>query len=135
MKRVIRLTESDLTRIIRRVIKENEDPEVAIETCDENDDVAMEECVNKLFSGMSEEDAEKYVNELHMRKPPWLKKLSRWMRNKGRRLKKSIRRDIRRMKPGQKVANVGALLAFPFIANLFIKNISKIKDLIDGPES
>jgi len=133
MRRIIRLTESDLTRIVRRVISESEDPENAIETCDEDDDDAMEECVDNLFAGMSEEEAEDYLNELITRKPKWLRKLARWMTAKGRKIKRMVKhdikttaRDIKHSKPEEKAMLVTGLVGFPFLANWFFENIQKI---------
>ena len=65
MKKIIRLTESDLSRIVRRIIKESENKqaEMAIENCDENNDMAMERCVDNLFADMTEKEAENYIKE------------------------------------------------------------------------
>ena len=124
MKRVVRLTESDLTRLVRRIVNENTNmqAEVAIENCDENDDMAMERCVDNLFADMTEEDAENYVMELSRRKPKWLKKLVQWFRRTGRKIK----REVRRTKKKDKIAAVGALVTFATLATLFFKHIKDI---------
>ena len=54
MKKIIRLTESDLTRIVRRVIKEQESQmtdeqiDMEIENMDENDGGKLEEFVKRM---------------------------------------------------------------------------------------
>jgi|694.fasta_scaffold00045_39 hypothetical protein len=128
MKRIVRLTESDLTRLVRRIVNENTNmqAEVAIENCDENDDMAMERCVDNLFADMTEEDAENYIIELSKRKPKWLKKLAQWFRRTGRKIKRevrSIKRDFKRKEPKEKIFNVGASLTFATLATLFMKHV------------
>ena len=119
MKKIIRLTESDLSRIVRRIIRESENKqaEMAIENCDENNDMAMERCVDNLFADMTEKDAENYIKELSMQKPPWLIKLIRWFRRTG----KKIRRQVKRTKPAERFLNVGALVTFATISAFLIK--------------
>ncbi len=128
MKRIVRLTESDLTRLVRRIVNENTNmqAEVAIENCDENDDMAMERCVDNLFADMTEEDAENYIIELSKRKPKWLAKLMRWFRKSGRKIK----REVRRTKKSDKIMNAGGLVTFATLATLFIKNFQDIADKI-----
>jgi transcription initiation factor IIE alpha subunit len=52
MKRIVRLTESDLARIVRRVIKEQEEStdsvDMEIEKVDENNVKKLEDIINKL---------------------------------------------------------------------------------------
>jgi hypothetical protein len=128
MKRIVRLTESDLTRLVRRIVNENTNmqAEVAMENCDENDDMAMERCVDNLFADMTEEDAENYIIELSKRKPKWLKKLVQWFRRTGRKIK----REVRRTKKSDKIMNAGGLVTFATLATLFIKNFQDIADKI-----
>jgi hypothetical protein len=128
MKRIVRLTESDLTRLVRRIVNENTNmqAEVAIENCDENDDMAMERCVDNLFADMTEEGAENYIMELSRRKPKWLKKLVQWFRRTGRKIK----REVRRTKKSDKIMNAGGLVTFATLATLFIKNFQDIADKI-----
>jgi hypothetical protein len=134
MKKVIRLTESELTHLVKKIIKEseNEQAEIAIENCDENDDMAMEMCVENLFADMSEEEAENYVIELARRKPRWLQKLVNWFRRKGRKIK----REIRRTKKSDKIASVGGVLTYATLATLFLKHMrgtfDKMQDMGAG---
>ena len=136
MKRILRLTESDLTRLVNRIITESENAqaEIEIENCDENDDMAMERCVDNLFADMTEEEAENYIMELSRRKPKWLRKLAQWFRRTGRKIK----REVRRTKKSDKIAAVGALVTFATLATLFFKHINdifrKIQDR-QGPPS
>ena len=136
MKRILRLTESDLTRLVNRIITESENAqaEIEIENCDENDDMAMERCVDNLFADMTEEEAENYIMELSRRKPKWLRKLAQWFRRTGRKIK----REVRRTKKKDKIAAVGGLVTFATLATLFFKHINdifrKIQDR-QGPPS
>lgn len=100
--------------------------EVAMENCDENDDMAMERCVDNLFADMTEDDAENYIMDLSRRKPKWLRKLVRWFRKTGRKIK----REVRRTKKSDKIAAVGGLITFATLANLFFKNFQDIADKI-----
>ena len=56
MKKVIRLTESDLARIVKRVIREQEEEtdsvEMEIEDTDENDAKGLERIIDKLGDGI-----------------------------------------------------------------------------------
>jgi transcription initiation factor IIE alpha subunit len=56
MKRIIRLTESDLARIVKRVIREQEEEtdsvEMEIEDTDENDVKGLERIIDKLGDGI-----------------------------------------------------------------------------------
>ncbi len=128
MKRIVRLTESDLSRIVRRIIRESENKqaEMDIENCDENNDMAMERCVDNLFADMTEKDDENYIKELSMQKPPWLIKLIRWFRRTGRK----IRREVRRTKKSDKIMSVGGLVTFATLSTLFFQNFKDIADKI-----
>ncbi len=56
MKRIVRLTESDLARIVKRVIREQEEEtdsvEMEIENADENDAKGLERIIDKLGDGI-----------------------------------------------------------------------------------
>jgi len=56
MKKIVRLTESDLARIVRRVIREQEEEtdsvEMEIENADENDVKGLELIIDKLGDGI-----------------------------------------------------------------------------------
>ena len=55
MKKIIRLTESDLARIVKRVIREQEETdsvEMDIENVDENDAKGLERIIDKLGDGI-----------------------------------------------------------------------------------
>lgn len=124
------LTREQRERLVRRIVNENTiiQAEDAIENCDENDDMAMERCVDNLFADMTEEDAENYIMELSRRKPKWLRKLVQWFRRTGRKIK----REVRRTKKSDKIADSGALVTFAALGTLFIKKFSDITDKIQN---
>jgi len=79
MKKVIRLTESDLANIVKRVIDEsdvNDSIEIKIETSPEGQDITQH--VEELFGNKTPEEIKKYFLELKNRKPKLLKRLLRW---------------------------------------------------------
>jgi hypothetical protein len=116
----------DLFRIVRRIIRESENKqaEMAIENCDENNDIAMERCVDNLFADMTEKEAENYIKELSMQKPPWLIKLIRWFRREG----KKIRRQVKKTKPAERALAVGAALTFATLTALIMTHTREIVD-------
>ena len=125
-KNKIKLTESELTHLVKRIIKESENKqaEIDIENCDEDDDMVMERCVDNLFADMTEKEAENYIKELSMQKPPWLIKLIRWFRRTG----KKIRRQVKRTKPADRALNVGGLVTFATLTALFMTHTREIFD-------
>jgi len=81
MKKVIRLTESDLARIVRRVIREQEEEmdgvEVEIENADENDAKGLERIIDKLGDGIQKmKKHNKFMRMLrkHSMRSPKIKK-------------------------------------------------------------
>ena len=103
---------------------ENKQAEMAIENCDENNDMAMERCVDNLFADMTEKEAENYIKELSMQKPPWLIKLIRWFRREG----KKIRRQVKKTKPPERALAVGAALTFATLTALIMTHTREIVD-------
>ena len=126
MKKLIRLTESELTHLVKKIIKESENAqaEISIENCDENNDMAMERCVDNLFADMTEKEAENYIKELSMQKPRWLIKLIRWFKREG----KKIRRQVKRTKPAERFLTVGAALTFATLTALIMTHTKEIVD-------
>ena len=83
MKKVIRLTESDLVRIVKRVVREQEevskDVEMEINNMDENDPSALERFVKKVgFKIKHMKHNSKLLRMLkkHSSKSPIIKKAS-----------------------------------------------------------
>ena len=92
MKKIVRLTESDLVKIVKRVINENDDKstfEVKIETTPENQ---LDSVIEDFFSNKTETETQQYFMELNNRKPKWLKKLIRWF-HKNKNNKKPLGKD------------------------------------------
>ena len=88
MKRIVRLTESDLTRIVRRVIMENEmditSLEAEIEAADENNPPeTLLQKIENFISKMFNNDESKFVRSL--RTPKIAEKIQRMRYNKQRR--------------------------------------------------
>lgn len=81
MKKVIRLTESDLVRMVKRVIKESDEKstfELKIETTPEEQ---LDSVIQEFFANKTEAEIKEYFMELNNRKPKWLKKLLRHFAN------------------------------------------------------
>jgi superfamily II RNA helicase len=81
MKRIVRLTESDLARIVKRVIREQEEEmdsvEMEIEDTDENDAKGLERIIDKLGDGIQKmKKHNKFMRMLrkHSMKSPKIKK-------------------------------------------------------------
>jgi hypothetical protein len=81
MKRIVRLTESDLARIVKRVIREQEEEmdsvEMEIEDTDENDAKGLERIIDKLGDGIQKmKKHNKFMRMLrkHSMRSPKIKK-------------------------------------------------------------
>ena len=81
MKRIVRLTESDLARIVKRVIREQEEEmdsvETEIEDTDENDAKGLERIIDKLGDGIQKmKKHNKFMRMLrkHSMRSPKIKK-------------------------------------------------------------
>ena len=81
MKKVIRLTESDLVRMVKRVIKESDEKstfELKMETTPEEQ---LDSVIQEFFANKTEAEIKEYFMELKNKKPKWLKKLLRRLSN------------------------------------------------------
>ena len=82
MKKIVRLTESDLVRIVKRVIREEEeisnDIEMEINNMDENDPSALERFIKKIGFKIKHLKNAKFLRMLkkHSSKSPIIKKAS-----------------------------------------------------------
>ncbi len=81
MKRIVRLTESDLARIVKRIIREQEEEtdsvEMEIENADENDAKGLERIIDKLGDGIKKmKKHNKFMRMLrkHSMRSPKIKK-------------------------------------------------------------
>ena len=81
MKRIVRLTESDLARIVKRIIREQEEEtdsvEMEIENADENDAKGLERIIDKLGDGIKKmKKHNKFMRMLrkHAMKSPKIKR-------------------------------------------------------------
>jgi hypothetical protein len=78
MKKVIRLTESDLINIVKRVINESDEKstfELKIETTPDDQDDQLGFVIENFFATKTESEIKEYFMELNNRKPKWLRKL------------------------------------------------------------
>jgi hypothetical protein len=76
-KKIIRLTESDLVRMVKRVIKESDEKstfELKMETTPEEQ---LDSVIQEFFANKTEAETKEYFMELNNKKPKWLKKLLR----------------------------------------------------------
>ena len=81
MKKVIRLTESDLVRMVKRVIKESDEKstfELKMETTPEEQ---LDSVIQEFFANKTEAEIKEYFMELKNKKPKWLRKLLRRLSN------------------------------------------------------
>ena len=81
MKKIVTLTESDLVRMVKRVIKESDEKstfELKIETTPEEQ---LDSVIQEFFANKTEAEIKEYFMELNNRKPKWLRKLLRRLSN------------------------------------------------------
>ena len=95
MKKVIRLTESDLINIVKRVINESDEKstfELKIETTPDDQDDQLGFVIENFFATKTESEIKEYFMELNNRKPKWLRKLLKHFvnpKNKDKKIKKA----------------------------------------------
>ena len=81
MKKIVTLTESDLVRMVKRVIKESDEKstfELKMETTPEEQ---LDSVIQEFFANKTEAEIKEYFMELNNRKPKWLRKLLRRLSN------------------------------------------------------
>ncbi len=122
MKKIVTLTESDLVRMVKRVIKESDEKstfELKIET---TPDEQLGPVIENFFSTKTEAEIKEYFMELSNRKPKWLRKLLRHFANPKNKDKKI------------NLKNAGGALAFYSIL-FMLKQIFgvKLKEILGLP--
>jgi hypothetical protein len=78
MKKIIRLTESDLINIVKRVINESDEKSTFESEMEKiNDEQQLSFAIHKFFENKTETEIDKYFTELSNRnpKPKWIQKL------------------------------------------------------------
>lgn len=98
MKKVIRLTESDLTRIVKRVINEQDMAEIdnEIEMMPEDADPGvLQRIIDKIES--TGEDIEKFIARKRREGKRWINKLENNLERKSNKLKYKFKRFMRTM--------------------------------------
>jgi hypothetical protein len=81
MKKIVTLTESDLVRMVKRVIKESDEKstfELKMETTPEEQ---LDSVIQEFFANKTEAEIKEYFMELKNKKPKWLVKLLRRLKN------------------------------------------------------
>lgn len=81
MKKIVTLTESDLVRMVKRVIKESDEKstfELKMETTPKEQ---LDSVIEEFFANKTELEIKEYFMELNNRKPKWLRKLLRHFSN------------------------------------------------------
>ena len=76
-KKIVTLTESDLVRMVKRVIKESDEKstfELKMETTPEEQ---LDSVIQEFFTNKTEAEIKEYFMELSNKKPKWLRKLLR----------------------------------------------------------
>lgn len=95
MKKIVTLTESDLVRMVKRVIKESDEKstfELKMETTPEEQ---LDSVIQEFFANKTEAEIKEYFMELNNRKPKWLRKLLRHFANPKNKNKKINVKDVR----------------------------------------
>ena len=80
-KKIVTLTESDLVRMVKRVINESDEKstfELKMETTPEEQ---LDSVIQEFFTNKTEAEIKEYFMELNNKKPKWLKKLLRHFAN------------------------------------------------------
>ena len=80
-KKIVTLTESDLVRMVKRVIKESDEKstfELKMETTPEEQ---LDSVIQEFFANKTEAEIKEYFMELKNKKPKWLRKLLRRLSN------------------------------------------------------
>ena len=80
-KKIVTLTESDLVRMVKRVIKESDEKstfELKMETTPEEQ---LDSVIQEFFANKTDAEIEEYFMELKNKKPKWLVKLLRRLKN------------------------------------------------------
>ena len=98
MKKVITLTESDLVRMVKRVIKESDEKstfELKMETTPKEQEEQLDTIIQDFFANKTEKEIKEYFMELNNKKPKWLKKLLRHFVNPKNKDKKIKTKDFR----------------------------------------
>ena len=94
MKKIVTLTESDLVRMVKRVIKESDEKstfELKMETTPEEQ---LDSVIQEFFADKTEAEIKKYFMELKNKKPKWLRKLLRRLKNPNNKNKKINWRQV-----------------------------------------
>ena len=127
MKKIVTLTESDLVRMVKRVIKESDEKstfELKMETTPEEQ---LDSVIQEFFANKTEAEIKEYFMELNNRKPKWLRKLFRRLKNPNNKNKKINWRQV-----GSALTFYSLGLLFAQIFNIKFDQITDLPSKIVG---
>ena len=127
MKKIVTLTESDLVRMVKRVIKESDEKstfELKMETTPEEQ---LDSVIQEFFADKTEAEIKEYFMELKNKKPKWLRKLFRRLKNPNNKNKKINWRQV-----GSALTFYSLGLLFAQIFNIKFDQITDLPSKIVG---
>ena len=97
MKKIVTLTESDLVRMVKRVIKESDEKSTFESKIEATPEEQLDSVIQEFFANKTEAEIKEYFMELNNRKPKpkWLKKLLGHFANPKNKNKKINVKDVR----------------------------------------
>ena len=81
MKKIVTLTESDLVRMVKRVIKESDEKSTFERKMETTPEEQLDSVIQEFFANKTEAEIKEYFMELKNKKPKWLRKLLRRLSN------------------------------------------------------
>ena len=126
-KKIVTLTESDLVRMVKRVIKESDEKstfELKMETTPEEQ---LDSVIQEFFANKTEAEIKEYFMELKNKKPKWLRKLLIRLKNPKNKNKKINWRQV-----GNVLTFYSLALMFALIFNINLNQVTDLPSKIIG---
>ena len=126
-KKIVTLTESDLVRMVKRVIKESDEKstfELKMETTPEEQ---LDSVIQEFFADKTEAEIKEYFMELKNKKPKWLRKLLIRLKNPKNKNKKINWRQV-----GNVLTFYSLALMFALIFNINLNQVTDLPSKIIG---
>ena len=126
-KKIVTLTESDLVRMVKRVIKESDEKstfELKMETTPEEQ---LDSVIQEFFANKTEAEIKEYFMELKNKKPKWLRKLLIRLKNPKNKNKKINWRQV-----GNVLTFYSLALMFALIFDINLNQVTDLPSKIVG---